>query len=232
MNWRHIPMVAVILTLAAASAIATPVYSTPVAPADFTGQRTLASGGGLASAGSGPGWTFPAGSSVSWSIVDNGNGTFTYSYSFFQSLPSGGKEDITLSHFILELSPGCIVEGQSSCIWDANSTTAFSTDWNSGIGNSNPGMPSSIYGVKFSTGASTYTFTSDRIPVWGDFFAKKGTDGLWNLGLDPTYSSSSDILRFIPRPDTESPHPEVPEPGTMALLGAGIGALVLLRRRH
>jgi len=214
-----------LIVLAGGIAAATPVYGTAVDPSDWTGTRTLTPGGGLGSAPNPPhGWVFPVGSGISWAITDNGNGTFTYTYSFFDDK----EKAVTLSHFILELSEGCIVGNDSDCISTSLNRT-FNSNWNGSMGNSNPGMPNSIYGVKFDEG-STYTFISNRIPVWGNFYAKKGVDGLWNLGLESAYSGSDNTLYFIPRPDTRTP--EIPEPGTMALLGAGLTALGFLRRRN
>ncbi len=219
---------------AAAAASATPVYGTPVLPADWTGQRTLLAdnSGGLTSLGAGNN-PFQPGTGISWVIsFNNVTNLYTYSYSFFGPSDNKGTQPLEVSHFILELSPGCIIEGQSECIWDPNSETEFRSDWNSsGPGKSNPGLPGSIYGVKFDTERSTYTFVSDRNPVWGNFYAKKANDGLWNLGLETAYSQSDNTLYFIPRPDTDSPAGQIPEPGTLFLLGAGLVALGLIRRR-
>jgi hypothetical protein len=228
---KHIMMALAAVVLCASIASATPVYGTAVSMGDWTGERTLTTGGGLNSAGLGNN-RFDPGTGISWNITFNSmTNLYTYSYSFFAPNRSGAPQPLEQSHFILELSGGCIVEGQSDCIQGANSVTEFRSDWDSSIGQSNPGMPAAIYGVKFGTGLSTYTFLSDRNPVWGNFYAKKANDGLWNLGLESAHSGSTDKLYFIPRPDTDSPAPQIPEPGTFALLGAGIGVFALLRRR-
>lgn len=218
---------------AAAAASATPVYGTAVSPADWTGQRTLLAdtSGGLTSLGAGNN-PFEIGTGISWIISFNPvTNLYTYSYSFFEPSNNNGPKPLQMSHFILELSPGCIIEGQSDCISGFNGKTEFRSAWDEDVGKSNPGLPGSIYGVKFDENLSTYTFLSDRNPVWGNFYAKKANDGLWNLGLEDAYSLSGNTLYFVPRPDTDSPAGQIPEPGTLFLLGAGLVALGLIRRR-
>ncbi len=212
--------------LGAALAAGAPIYNTAVGSSDWIGSRTYSSGG-LNAHNVGPGWEFPVGSGISWNITyNNVTGIYNYSYSFF----GPNQTALEMSHFILEVSPNCsVVEGQSECVWGFQGKTEFKENWSSGPGN--PGMPGGIFGVKFDEERSTYTFSSDRNPVWGNFYAKKGTSGLWNLGLESTYANSGNSLYFIPRPDTDSPTPEIPEPGTWALIGAGLAAVGLLRRR-
>jgi hypothetical protein len=110
-------------------------------------------------------------------------------------------------------------------------------------GNSNPGLPNPIYGIKFdySDGISegnsvVYSFFSDRAPMWGSFYAKDGTDAngtievyAYNYGLKsgaiPDGNFNTD--RYIVVPDTHS----VPEPGTLLLLGLGLMGIGGMTRR-
>lgn len=207
-------------------ASAATVYNTSVSSSNYIGSRTVGDPiGGLGSTGG----FFPERSGISWVILDNGNGTLTYTYSFFTpTQDQEGSTGLDPSHFILELSQGCNEQG-SGCVQQFNGDIEYSSNWSSSP--SNPGMPGSIYGVKFDEGQITYTFISNRMPVWGNFYAKKGNDGMWNLGLTGQSQYLEDVLYYIPRPDTDQPGPPIPEPGTVALLGAGLAALGLLRRR-
>ena len=56
-------------------------------------------------------------------------------------------------------------------------------------------MPGPVHGIKFEAAGgadlttATLSFDSDRVPVWGDFYAKGGQGTLWNTGFltaDPT----------------------------------------------
>lgn len=123
--------------------------------------------------------------SISWEITQNTDGNWHYSYTF--SVPS--KE---ISHFILEVSgnftsndflgfynPPVLASSvmDSSGSWEALDPTTYSPD---DPGNSNPGLPGSIFGIKFQGPSSTqwhFEFNSTKQPMWGDFYAKDGKDG-------------------------------------------------------
>lgn len=122
----------------------------------------------------------------------------------------------------------------------------------------NPGMPGEMYGVKFNrdpsgagSGTMVVEFKSQRVATWGDVYFKGGNVGVWNAGFgngeaaglnDPTppsyplnlaphdaqcHALVPDSVRVPPQGD---PDP-IPEPGTLALLGLGLGAVIKRRKR-
>lgn len=118
-----------------------------------------------------------------------------------------------------------------------------------GDGSSNVNMPDPSVGewaVKLDAGGAgicTYQFTSDREPMWGDFYSKDGVFGgsnpdtkhiwatAWNTGFgtDPG-DGETDFTDWIAVPNTI--HTSlVPEPGLCTLGLAALVAGVLARRR-
>lgn len=155
-----------------------------------------------------------------------------------------------VSHLILETSidlsadeitnvQGSFVDGECWAIGTYDTTQGFS----------NPGMPDSIYGIKFELGGEHtnlwFSFDCPRDPVWGDFYARNGVGGgepsvLWNAGfvnpdVDPTDPvSAGSLLSHVVRPDTsqgsQPPGDDSPEAATWLLLAA-TGAVGTRRRK-
>jgi hypothetical protein len=180
-----------------------------------------------------------AGTSLSWQVTPNGDGSWSYQYDFCH--PIGAT-----SHFILEVSPTFTMDQLFGAHGDFGNIDLGT--WSVSDGNSNPSMPAPIYGLKFdgATGLDTHIyFDSWRAPVWGDFYSKDGNAGghgpnaAWNAGLsandtDPTGpAADGSVLSHILRPDTYDKISPVPEPGTFVLLGLGLaGAAIAARRRR
>lgn len=211
----------------AIGALATPVYNSPVAPGDWTGNRSI--GNQLAGTGS---W----GQSIAWNITEPTPDTLHYKYT------SGWKAGAP-SHAVFELSEGCASTGRG-CAWgflfdEVEVMPTFGTF--DGSSPSNPNMPNPIYGIKIDrpgdASGLVLEFYSNRVPVWGNYYSKDvlaggmGVNAVWNLALETANAGSDNLLYFIARPDSEAMIPPIPEPGTMALLGAGLVPLGLIRRK-
>jgi hypothetical protein len=183
----------------------------------------------------------------SWEISFD-SGLWSYEYHFEDVDPgTEGNGPKDYSHLLIELSDNFTTDdfkpGSSSPSSDSPRTFDPSEP-----GNSNPGLPGALFGVKFNSGGGNPTGTdvilrivTERAPVWGDFYAKDGkTDQsdnyVYNLGFtaadpgdDPADGS---IDHHILRPDTrKGPPNEVAEPASLLLLGAGFTTLSLWRRR-
>jgi hypothetical protein len=189
-------------------------------PATSTGSRSVASGE-LTDTGDSS-WDD---ATISWSIVDNLNGTLTYTYTL------AGFNMPSVSHFSLDLTDDAI-DGDSLADPDAvtdakidgDPIAAEDIEFGSG-----PNWDGLTGAVKFDVGTEDdsviYSFTSNREPVWGNVGVKGGGNTLNNVGLG-LEGSSMLTSEFIARPNGVA---KIPEPGAV-FFGAAACALVGLMK--
>lgn len=230
-------------------ALALAAVLAPASLADFSGSLSTVPIGGLVGGGS---WA--NGGSLEWAVSFN-DALQRWSYSYILEVP----DDPAISHFIVEVSdddPGPAFTSE-----DLFGPASDPEGWISEISirfytssPSNPGMPDEgIYGIKFDatqdedleTLKITIEFDSDRVPVWGDFYAKGGSDSyIYNSGLgyvdplaDPHDGPHWSTVQLPTGASTNIAHllvPDskvVPAPGAVVLGSLGLAFAGWLRRR-
>jgi hypothetical protein len=178
---------------------------------------------------------------LSWIVTDEEAGPTGFPWKYTYTFTTTGN-GAAASHVILETSSTF----RSNDIKDLTGANMENVELQK-VSSGNPNMPGDVYGIRFvpSTGSTnnmTWTFWSDRIPVWGDFYAKGGNDntaynhtttstgekGFTTHDTDPTEPAANGSLNcHILRPDTVT---VIPEPATIVLILFSSG-LILKRRR-
>jgi hypothetical protein len=225
-------MTTTLRTLAAAIVLSVPA----LAGAQVLGTDAPYSGSRSGAASIDAGGNYTSNFGVTWNIAQEGD-LLRYTYTFSGYGPPG------ISHAIVGLSDNCreslmcVVAG--SVRVNGSSTTDYELGDFSGSQPSNPGLASTFYGVKINTPGSvdgvagiTFSFLSDRTPVYGDFYVKGGSSSYaQNDGLLAGNRTSNDVALFIARPDTQGFN-VIPEPSTYALMGTGLAGLLVASRRR
>ncbi len=187
-------------------------------------------------------WSQPT-TSLSWNIFYNNDiGMWSYSYKWQTS-------DKNLSHIIFEISEDAVLSDFSN--FSGNLTSIEIGTWGT-EGNSNPGIPGELYGVKVNTpnvaivnGLKEYDiqFLSTRYPTWGDFYAKDGSISgsevyAYNQGF--LAEDKDDGLHILvpdsgtglgPWDPNYNPNPTADAGTTVSLIGLALLGIEGIRRR-
>jgi len=150
---------------------------------------------------------------------------------YYYNLSINGNQG-AISHMILQVTSGAnalSADEIESVSYD------FQTDDPTWYyqGNSNPGMPGSIFGLKFDLGANewmefTLEFYSKRNPMLGDFYSKDGVAGGdgWNYVYNEGFGNEIGAKIYVPNGSV------IPAPGALLLGTIGTGIVGWLRRRR
>ena len=206
----------------------------------YTGPGPADTGDGLYTTGpQWPGYNL----SMTWAVTDEDNTYPAYPWKYTYTFAHDGSQ-AALSHIIIEGSEGINAANITGLIGATLSSAGLQK-----VMSGNPDMPEDLYGLRFDpldddTTSMTWTFWSNRQPVWGDFYARCGgfaggintaynynmdaggvERGFLSPDVDPVAPASSGSVDFhILVPDSV-----IPEPASLLLIAGGAAAW--LRRR-
>ncbi|MEX0776541.1 MAG: hypothetical protein WD042_12625 [Phycisphaeraceae bacterium] len=218
--------------LIAASPATAGVWGTS-ALSELTGSRSVSSNQ-LVKQGGGSKWN---NFTISWNVTQNLNGSWTYVYTY-----TGAPPDI--SHTWMEVTAG-VVQSELT----VNNTVVGPYTYAGTNGGSDPYWPTvngskvPIYAFKMDNEIGingTYTITTERSPVYGNFFSTGGGKSVYNKGFlswNGSEFTETNKNFFIVRPDGTTPPPPdqpsgIPEPVTATLSLLGLGALATMTQRR
>ena len=162
-------------------------------------------------------------SQISWDIKQVEPGLYKYTYTL--------QVEQKLNHFLLEVHPAfrVPVDHQSP---NKNITGDSPRDR---FGGPHQGMPNSLHSLMYPAlpelTTITVEFWSTCLPMWGSFYARANQKHAYNIGL--LYPDSPYIHDFIAVPGWPYYYVEpIPEPATIALIGAGLSLLGIRQYRR
>ena len=195
--------------------------------------------------------------SLGWSVLNNGDGTYTYSYTFDDAVGTDGQDGYGVADFLLGTGPSFAAGDIQSYNSSLSSFASYSVGtFHSTDSFALSSLPGTIYGIDFNDGLQegdpSIVFTTDTAPVWGDFYAANG-DGAY--GIDSNFTSDATTNPFplsTPGGTVSGPMPYdqdqilvpgdpsgptgTPEPGSLALglcaLATVAGGVIRRRRRR
>ena len=174
---------------------------------------------------------------MSWKVDDETNpGSWTYAYNFLVT-----EKDI--SHIMIEVSEDFTKDNITEISSPASVDGYFDEDDPTPrlytAANGNPGMlDAGLFGIKWDnlvTKSYDFWIVSNRVPMWGDFYAKDGkVDGndvyAYNTGFGTETTAAigdGNAGGWVLVPDTH----EVPIPPTIFLFGCSLIGLAVVRRK-
>lgn len=177
------------LSCVLAGAVVLITLSLPLSAVAYQGSLSSVDGGILGTGN----WLVTGPTTLEWWVTQNMDSSWHYKYVFTH--PVGAT-----SHFILE---GSASLEESDIFGNLAGFTSFDVGSHA-VASGNPGMPESIFGIKFDGTAgltTTIEFDCTRVPVWGDFYSKDGNAGgygvntAWNAGFTAGDTDPSDAAK-------------------------------------